>query len=634
VKILLAYTCHDLGRMEFYSRFTPLGLGYVTAWLRRHGFDARTLNASAWSWARTARFLREERPDLFGVSVFTFNRHEAMRLAALARAANPRCLIVAGGPHATHLARHLLRHYPSIDLVVRGEGEETMLALARAHHRGELPRALPAIAGVTARAPADPAGAATDGGFVETPDRAPIADLDRLPHPCADPATLGVDPASQFEFVITSRGCPAACTFCSSPDFWGRGLRFRSAGSMIEEVRLLRERHGVVYVSVRDDTFTVNKRRVIEFCRGLIASGIDLLWDCQSRVNAVDEERLAWMRRAGCTHIQYGVESGSPRMLERLNKGITLDQVRAAAAATRRVGLGLSIYLITGIDSETDDDLAATVGLIEEIRPHDGLVSPLTVYPGTALYEDARRRLGLTDDYWIEARGEAFWVRRDPWARRAVRVLGQALRRTSRLAAYGPEDFARQREIVGDCYALRLSVGEHHERRGDLARALEAYELLLRDDPRSLWARMRLGALAARRRRHAEAAAHYAAAAALVPAFRLARALARSARIRARRASTLRRPAGGRPGAPGPSGGGHPVGQAADPRDGHGHLVARLQGADTFRRPGGDQIARAQGHDVRDVADEPRHAEDHARRRGRLAPLAVHPGLDHELLGP
>jgi len=544
VKILLAYRCHDLGRMEFYSRFTPLALGSINALLRRNGFDARILNTSEWSWSRTARFLAAEKPDVFGVSVFTFNRHEAMRLAALARAANPRCLVVAGGPHATHLSRHLLSHYAHVDLVVRGEGEETMLELARCRAAGTLESALPSIRGVTYRAAGLPCsgGAAAPGSraaarsvdVLETPDRPPVADLDRLPHPCADPATIGVDPVTQFEFIITSRGCPAACTFCSSPDFWGRSLRFRSARNMIDEVRLLRERHGVVYVSVRDDTFTVSKKRVIDFCRGLIDSGIDLLWDCQSRVNIVDEERLAWMRRAGCTHIQYGVESGSPRMLQRLNKGISPDEVREAARVTRRVGLGLSIYLITGIDGETDADLDSTLRLIEEIQPHDGLVSPMTVYPGTALYEEAKRRWGLGDAYWVRERAEAYFVRRDPWTRRSLRTLRAALRRAGRAAAYSQADFERQRAIVGDCYALRLSIGEYHQRRGDLGRAREAYLAILGDDPQSLWARMRLGALARRLRRHPEAADHYRAATQVAPAFHLAHTLLGSVLLKMR----------------------------------------------------------------------------------------------------
>jgi radical SAM superfamily enzyme YgiQ (UPF0313 family) len=250
VKIRLAYKCHDLGRMDFYSRFTPLGLGTINALLRSRGHASLVVNASAWSWEKTARFLREDRPDILGLSVFTFNRHEAMRLAALARAASPGCLIVAGGPHASHLPHHLLERYPAIDLVVRGEGEETMRQIVEARAAGRLASSLPKIAGGL---PCEGAASMAAGGVIDTPDRPVIRDLDRLPHPAADPGTIGVDPASQFEFIITSRGCPAACTFCSSPEFWGRGIRFRSAEHMIDEVRLLRERHGVVYVSVRDD---------------------------------------------------------------------------------------------------------------------------------------------------------------------------------------------------------------------------------------------------------------------------------------------------------------------------------------------------------------------------------------------
>jgi radical SAM superfamily enzyme YgiQ (UPF0313 family) len=556
MKVFLAYKCHDLGKMEFYSRFTPLGLGYVAGVLRQDGFDVTTVNLSAWSWHRAARFLRDERPDILGVSTFTFNRHEAMRLAALARAGNPGTLIVAGGPHATHLPHHLLRHYPQIDVVVRGEGEMSMLELARAHARGDLAAALAGIAGVTFRAAGLPClghAPRNDGGAgaacVDTPERPVLMDLDALPHPAAGADTLGVDPAAQHEFIITSRGCPAACTFCSSPEFWGRAIRFRSAANMLEEIRLLRRRHGVVYVSVRDDTFTVHKRRVLDFCRGLIDARLDLLWDCQSRVNAIDEERLVWMRRAGCTHIQYGVESGSPRMLHRLNKGITIGQVRAAAAATRRAGLGLSIYLITGIDGETDRDVEETIRLIEGIRPHDGLVSPLTVYPGTAQYEEAKAKFGLTDSFWVRDRREAFFVRHDAWTRRSAATLRAALRRVGRAAVYGPGDFEAQRAVVGDCHALRLSVGEYHARRGRVGRAREEYGALLRDQPWSLWARLRLGRLAMRQRRFVEAVEHFGEAGALVPAFGLARELLADARRRLR-AGGGGAPRPGRPGRP------------------------------------------------------------------------------------
>jgi tetratricopeptide (TPR) repeat protein len=226
--------------------------------------------------------------------------------------------------------------------------------------------------------------------------------------------------------------------------------------------------------------------------------------------------------------------------LKYLNKGIDLDEVREAARLTRQAGLGLSIYLITGVESENDRDLDSTLQLIDEIRPHDGVVSRLTVYPGTALHGSAARRIGLDDAYWVRSRSEAFYVRDDPWTHRSLRRLRRALRRVGRAAAYGPDDFDAQRRVVGDCHALRLAVGEYHAGRGRCALAEAEYRALLADDPRSLWARMRLGALALRRGRHALAAEHYRAAAGLVPAFHLSHALLGEALLALRRRDAAR----------------------------------------------------------------------------------------------
>src|SRR5262249_43276397 len=150
---------------------------------------------------------------------------------------------------------------------------------------------------------------------------------------------------------------------------------------------------------------------------------------------------------------------------------------------------------------------------------HDGLVSPLTIYPGTALYEEAKTRHGLSDDYWVRDRREAYYTREDAWTRRSIRTLLATLRRVGRSAAYAPEDFERQRGVVGECYALRLSAGEYWQRRRAWGRARTEYLAILKDNPRSLWARMRLGALDMRQKRFAEAASHYRAAAGVAPAF-------------------------------------------------------------------------------------------------------------------
>ena len=185
--------------------------------------------------------------------------------------------------------------------------------------------------------------------------------MDSLPLPAASfENAIGVDVRRQLEFIITSRGCPASCSFCSSPRFWGKTLRFRSPRAIIDEIRYIRDKYGLIYFSIRDDTFTSDRKRVVEFCRLLLQEKIYILWNCQSRVNAVDEEILCWMKRAGCECVQFGVESGSKRVLMSLGKGITPEQVKRAALATRRVGIHFSIYLITGVPGETEEDLKET----------------------------------------------------------------------------------------------------------------------------------------------------------------------------------------------------------------------------------------------------------------------------------
>src|SRR5207249_7731501 len=263
--------------------------------------------------------------------------------------------VVGGHPHAAHLAEHVLATHPPVHPLAVGEGEETILQLSRPIRDG---RNLALVAGLVLRTP---------GGLVRTPARLPVPELDGIPHASAHYESYGVDRMAQFEFLITSRGCPARCTFCSTPEFWGTRLRFRSVDHVLDELRFLQERFGLVTVSFRDDTFTVDKKRTLDLCRGIIDSGLHLLWDCQSRVNAVDEERLVWMRRAGCQHIQYGVESGSEAILQKLNKGIHLEQVIQACELTRKVGMDLSVYLITGVQGETAEDVQATLRLIRRV---------------------------------------------------------------------------------------------------------------------------------------------------------------------------------------------------------------------------------------------------------------------------
>lgn len=524
MRVLLAYKCSEDGRADFFERILPIGLCQLHATLTERGHASFLANYSRTGWRAIASHLRQTRPDLVGISTFTFNRHASLRLAALVKRILPGCRVVLGGPHATHVHRAILETEPAVDWIVIGEGEQTLARLIACLEAGDDPTSIRGVAG------------RRDGACVSSGWPEPLADLDALPIACARIEGHGVDARTQRMYLVTSRGCPARCTFCNTPEFWGTRIRFRSVDHVMAELRMLRHEHGLLYVSFRDDTFTAHRPRILELCRRMQEEKLHLLWDCQSRVNAVDEERLGAMRRAGCVHVQYGVESGSPAMLERLNKDIRLQEIDSAADATRAVGLVFSVYLISGIDGEGEEDLRRTEAMLRRIRPHDAMVSPLAVFPGTAIWDRFRDARGLDDRFWGGGSREDVYVgASDPAAERALARVGAAVEAVAAEAAHTLDDYAAFRARLGDHYALDLSEAEAHESRGDRAAAIAVLERLERREPDNPWAPLRLGQIDLDRRRFADAAARFARVTALVPRsvdgwWLRGRALARSGR--------------------------------------------------------------------------------------------------------
>lgn len=532
LKVLLAYRCSDEGLDNPFERVLPVGVGYLNAHLRAQGRDCVLANLSGMSDARVAAILAREKPGLVGISCFTFNRRASLALVRRVRHALPSATIVLGGPHATHAGTTLMASHPEIDFCVTGEGELTLEALTRALEAGEDPASIP---GLLMR---------RDGEVVATAPATPIRDLDALAFPARFPDGYGIDPAAQYPYVVTSRGCPAACTFCSSPEFWGQSVRFRSAENILDELTLLRERFGILYVSFRDDIFALHKSRIIALCRGMIERKLSLLWDCQTRVNTIDEERLMWMKRAGCVTVQFGVESGSQAMLDRMQKGQTVEQALRAAAMTRRVGLTLSIYLISGVDGEQDSDLDATEAMVRTMKPHDGIVTPLAVFPGTTLWESYRRAQGADDRIWDDVGHDGIFVRPERFTEDALLRLSSLLESEAEANRYTPDEFAAHTALTGACHAGDLLEGECHERLGDAEAAAAIYAGLSEREPWNPWPRLRLGFLAFGAGRRLEAHRHALEALALAPGWGLAERLAADASDGARRAPS-RQAAGG-----------------------------------------------------------------------------------------
>jgi radical SAM superfamily enzyme YgiQ (UPF0313 family) len=487
MKVLLAYKSHPEGAGDPFTSLVPVGLLSLDAVLRTLRHEVTLANLSGFGWERVRQLLEQLRPEVVGISQFTHNRADSLRLALLAKELDPGCFVLLGGPHATHACLEMLAGHPALDAVVLGEGEETVKELLETLAAGGT---LAAVAGIAYR----------EGGKVlKSAPRPPIRDLDALPTPGAQVgASIGVDYRRQLEFVVTSRGCPASCFFCSSPLFWGRGVRFRSPRSVVEEIRQLRDRYGLVYFSFRDDTFTADRDRVLEICRLLEAEHLRILWNCQSRVTAVDEEMLIAMKRAGCECVQFGVESGSPRMLKALGKRITPADVERAAAAVRRVGINLSVYLITGIPGEGENDLQDTVRLIGLIRPQDGQVSPLVYYPGTQLFARAVREGAAPAGLFDAERGEGFLVRHDPFVERARRTILKALKKGAGKGRFSRDEFARQRALVGYSFVTEMLCAEALEEGGDWESALALYRGMIRAEPENPWGFLLLGGLCAR----------------------------------------------------------------------------------------------------------------------------------------
>ena len=361
--------------------FMPYGMLVLAAELRARGFQAGLLNLSTYTWNEAVREIENREADLYGLSCYTVARHVAARLGDEIRRAHPDDHVAAGGPHASSLAVEWLSHYPAFDTVVIGEGEETLVELCEHLRDGLDPTAIPG----TAYRGAD--------GPQLAPPRPPIEDLDSLARPWE---------VFDYGFLVTSRGCPGQCSFCSSPAFWGRRVRFRSAESVLAELEELVRVRGHRYLHIKDDTFTADRKRALEICQGIVERNLTFRWACDTRVDLLDGEVLTAMRRAGCTKINLGIESANAEVLSHLNKRTDLDRARQVTAMARELGLDIRYYLIAGAHGETPQSLRETFEFLDVARPTHVLLGGLSIYPGTIEFKRAEQAGRLTTEDFFD----------------------------------------------------------------------------------------------------------------------------------------------------------------------------------------------------------------------------------------
>ena len=232
----------------------------------------------------------------------------------------------------------------------------------------------------------------SETGVQAAPGRGSIHDLDTLasPHEYFD-----------THIVMTSRGCPWQCTFCGAETTWGRGFRGQSVPYVLDALEKAVSRLSVKMVQIKDDTFTTNKKRVLELCQGIRERKLQFLWSCDTRVDVLNDELLREMRLAGCQRLSLGVETGSPTILDKINKRITIQKIEDAAAMAKRVGIQVRFYMMLGNRGETAETFQETLDFLTRVKPHQYIFSCLTIYPGTEDFQQAERERWLDREVYF-----------------------------------------------------------------------------------------------------------------------------------------------------------------------------------------------------------------------------------------
>lgn len=408
----------------------PMGLYYIGALLRENKIDVQLLNLYEpdSNAARINDYVAQVQPDIVGFSIVHANRWGGIDMAAQVKALNPEIVTVFGGVGATFLWEYLLSRFSQIDYVIIGEGEYAFLELVRCIETKDI-AGIKNIPGL--------AGRENDQPLLAVPAQR-IDNLDRLPNPAR---------YFTYQHVALSRGCPENCKFCGSPRLWERKVRFHSPEYFVDQLSLLYQQ-GVSFFYVSDDTFTLQKDRVIAVCRTIIKQRLPISWAAISRVDLVDDKILSWMRRAGCIQISYGVESGSAAIRKGLNKRMTKKQIKAAFALTIKYGIFPRVYFIYGCPGETPETVQASIDLLREIKPLGMVSYVLDIFPGTALYADYLKRSGLSDRVWDDRIEDILYFETDANLTASdVKDYGRRLR-----AAFHKSlpDFTRHLDLIDD----------------------------------------------------------------------------------------------------------------------------------------------------------------------------------------
>ena len=380
----------------------PLGMLYIAGVLMKEGIDVSLLDQAAkgFSHEQALSWVKKEDPDILGFSVLQTAATEAPKIAELVKEWNPNITIVMGNYHSTFNDNRILRKYPCVDVIVRGEGEYTSLDLAKCLEKGGDMRK---VDGITFR---------HNGEIVSTPNRPLIKNIDELPFPNRrlmnieyTSTIFGVKVATRkFTTFLSSRGCSFHCAFCGCRKFVGGVWRPRSVENIMSELQMLRS-EGYEEILLVDDNFTLNKKRVKRLCQKIRKEGLDIRWFCDSRVDSSEYDMLRHMVKAGCSNLYFGIESANQRILDYYNKGITPEESVNAVRKARKAGVDVIVgSFIVGAPDETQSEVRNTLKFAQKLDIDIPSLNILGAISGTKVWDDlVGKGLINEDECWEDS---------------------------------------------------------------------------------------------------------------------------------------------------------------------------------------------------------------------------------------
>ncbi len=402
MKILLVMPSMDNGYWRKLGkkvgpRSEPLSLLYIATYLNKnkHTADILDCEAEGISLQELEKHIKDKKYEVVGVAMLTPLYSQSVNICRKVKEINPKIKTIVGGSHPTLRPKGTIEDEVSIDIAVVGEAECTFLEVIQAL---ETRKELKNIKGIVFRD--------LDKKVIVTPEREKIENLDMLPIPDRSLIKMHLYRPSISYYkrlpaytIITTRGCPYRCTFCATAK---TGYRMHSIERVIAEMKILIEQYGAKEILIRDDTFTLNRKRTIDLCKAIIAEGINkrVKWDCITRVNLVDKELLQELKEAGCWGIHFGVEGGTQKLIDSIKKDTKIETIENAFKLCKEAGINTRAYCMLGMPGSTKEEDLETIAFVKKIDPDWAQFTICTPYPGTTMYNDLIEKKELESVDW------------------------------------------------------------------------------------------------------------------------------------------------------------------------------------------------------------------------------------------